>query len=425
MALIPGIQTAISGMKMNQAQLDVVGRNIANSNTEGYTRKYYNQSSVVLNGQGAGATLGNLKRNVDEGLLRSYLSSNSTYSSAASSNKYLTNAETFIGTPLGDNSIANDVANVNKMFENLAANVRSAAARFDLTTYAKNFTSRMNSMSSEIQNLRTEADKEISTSVKEVNSLLDEISDLNKSIVKYNALGYDGVTDLQDKRDSALKELSGYMNVTYYTRESGEIVVQTADGANLLDKDPHYLSHTAVSQSSALTSTNGGGIQGIFIDGKDITSSISNGAIKGLIDIRDTTLPSLQSQLDQLARVMTEQVNTEHNKGTSYPTLNYSLNGTTSFIDSSVQGIKIENGDVRFNIFDKNGNQVATTTLGQDLGFTSGTIDDMANAVQTWLRSPTGANLTGAIASVNSDGKLVIDTGDSEYGLSIMDVSGY
>ncbi|MFV0626934.1 MAG: flagellar hook-associated protein FlgK [Alphaproteobacteria bacterium] len=424
MALIAGLQTSIAGMKTSQAQLDVVARNISNSNTAGYTRKYYSQSTTVLGGNGAGVTLSRLQRTVDESLLRSYLSSNSNYGNASVSQTYLSNLESYIGSPTSDNSIASTVANVSTTLENLAADVTSAATRYDLTTYAQNLTNRLQSISKEIQNLRTDADKEIATSVKSVNTLLDKISDLNENIVKYKALGYDNVVDLEDKRDTALKELSGYMNISYYTRESGEIVIQTGDGTTLLDKEPHYLSHSPVSQSSALTSTNGGGIQGIFIDGKDITSSITNGSIKGLIDIRDTTLPSFQSQLDELAGVMLEQMNIEHNKGTSYPTLNYSMTGTTTFIDSSVQNIQIENGDVRFTVFDKQGNQVATTTLVQDLGFSSGSIDSMATALQNWLQSPTGGNLSGAVVNVNSAGKLVVDTGDSEYGLSIMDVSG-
>ncbi|MDD4556578.1 MAG: flagellar hook-associated protein FlgK [Alphaproteobacteria bacterium] len=423
MTLIAGIQTSISGMKASQAQLDVVARNITNSNTAGYTRKYYNQSSTVLAGNGSGVSLSSLQRTVDESLLRSYLSSNSSYGNASVSQTYLSNLESYIGSPTGNNSIATDVTNVSTTLENLAADVTSAATRYDLTTYAQSLTKRLQSISTEIQNLRTDADQEIATSVKSINSLLDTISDLNTNIVKYTALGYDGVVDLEDKRDTALKELSGYMNISYYTRESGEIVIQASDGTTLLDKEPHYLSHTAISQSSSLTSVNGGGIQGIYIDGKDITSSISNGSLKGLIDIRDTTLPSFQSQLDELAGVMIEQVNIEHNKGTSYPTLNYSKTGTTTFIDSSVQSIQIDNGDVRFTIFDKSGNQVATTTLGQDLGFTSGTIDDMATALESWLQSPSGGNLSGAEVSVNADGKLIVDTGDSEYGLSIMDVS--
>ena len=198
---------------------------------------------------------------------------------------------------------------------------------------------------------------------------------------------YDGVADLEDQRDEALRELSGLIDITYFKRENGEMVIQTTDGVMLLDRDPHKLSHSAVAQASPTTSYAGGGIGGIFVDGQDITNSIRDGEIKGLIEIRDVTLPSLQSQLDELAGVLKNQINIIHNQGTAYPNTPSSLTGTRDFIDVNTQRIKIENGDVRFTIFDADGKQVATTNLGGGLGFTEGTIADLTQRLNDWLSS--------------------------------------
>ena len=77
MALLSGIQTALSGMKVAQNQLEIIGRNVANVDTEGYTRKTAQQNNLVLGGYNAGVKLGDVKRTVNQGLLRSFLSSNS------------------------------------------------------------------------------------------------------------------------------------------------------------------------------------------------------------------------------------------------------------------------------------------------------------------------------------------------------------
>lgn len=45
----------------------------------------------------------------------------------------------------------------------------------------------------------------------------------------------------------------------------------------------------------------------------------------------------------------------------------------------------------------------------------------MVGLVNDWLTSPDGANLPQAYAEINDDGKLVINTGDSNYSFSIMD----
>lgn len=43
MALIPSLGTALSGMKTAQSQLSIISSNVANVDTEGYTRKIAQQ----------------------------------------------------------------------------------------------------------------------------------------------------------------------------------------------------------------------------------------------------------------------------------------------------------------------------------------------------------------------------------------------
>ena len=84
MALLNSISSALSGMKVAQAQLEIVSNNIANVDTEGYTRKTASQSALVAAGNTMGVTLGNTQRTVDQGLLKSFLSSNAQTSSLSS-----------------------------------------------------------------------------------------------------------------------------------------------------------------------------------------------------------------------------------------------------------------------------------------------------------------------------------------------------
>lgn len=421
MALLSGLQTSMSGMKVAQQQLDIIGRNVANVDTAGYTRKVVAQKNVVLAGQNAGVTLSNVTRNVDEGLLKSFLAANNSYGTANGKSQYLSKTEVLLGTPEGDDSISSSVADLQAAFNSFATDVTSATGRYNLLNGANTVTSRLNYLSTEIQKLRGDADLSIKDDVDQINNSLDELKSLNDKIVKYTVLGYDGVADLEDQRDDALRTLSGLIDINYFKRENGEMVIQTKNGVTLLDRDVHKLSHNAIAQASATSTYAGGGISGIFVDGVDITNQIAGGELKGLIDIRDITLPSLQSQLDELAGVLKNQINAIHNQGTAYPNTPSLMEGTRTFIDPNTQGIKIENGDVRITVFDKDGNQVATTNLGGGLGFTQGTVADMTQRINDWLQDPAGANMPQGSAYFNDDGQLVIDTGDSEYGISIMD----
>lgn len=424
MALLSSISSSLSGMKVAQAQLELVSNNIANVDTKGYTRKTATQSAKVVAGSTMGVTMGSTQRTVDEGLLKSFLTSNSLTSSLSSQYDYLSRLDNLMGTTADGNSLASTVGNLQSAFETFSTNVSSAASRYSLLSNAQNLTNKLNYLSTNIQTLRGDADMEINDAVNNINSLLKSIDELNTDIVKYTVLNRDGVANLEDQRDSALRELSSYLDITYYTRDTGAVVVQTSSGVMLLDNEVHQLSHSALAQVGPDNSYDSGNIQGIYVDGKDVTTRLTGGTIGGLIEIRDKTLPSLQSQLDELSYVLYKEINAVHNQGTAYPNMPSEMTGTSTFIADKATGkytqnIRIDSGDVRFVIFDEDGNQVATTTLGGGIGFKQGTLDDMMSGVQNWLQNEAG--LAGASVSMNGNGNLVINTGDSSYTISIID----
>ena len=69
MSLSLSLQSALSGLQANQSVLQVISNNIANVNTDGYSRKVAEPQSVSLDGVGAGVRLGNVTRNVDRNLV--------------------------------------------------------------------------------------------------------------------------------------------------------------------------------------------------------------------------------------------------------------------------------------------------------------------------------------------------------------------
>ena len=105
--------------------------------------------------------------------------------------------------------------------------------------------------------------------------------------------------------------------------------------------------------------------------------------------------------------------------------------GTTTFIaDKSVspaaynQMLRINQGsDVRFCIFDEEGKQVATTTMLGGIGFSAGgeTLDSMMTKIQNWMQN--SAHLSYAEVKMDENNHLVINTGDSNYTISIIDES--
>lgn len=60
MALIPSLGTALSGMKTAQSQLSIISSNVANVDTEGYTRKIAQQKTSFWPDTAKASQLGKL-----------------------------------------------------------------------------------------------------------------------------------------------------------------------------------------------------------------------------------------------------------------------------------------------------------------------------------------------------------------------------
>ena len=78
------LRTAQSGLLTNQSALEAVANNIANVNTEGYSRKDIKMEQRVVSGNGAGVQLAEVRRVIDEGLLKNLRSESGTYEMFAS-----------------------------------------------------------------------------------------------------------------------------------------------------------------------------------------------------------------------------------------------------------------------------------------------------------------------------------------------------
>ena len=138
----------------------------------------------------------------------------------------------------------------------------------------------LNSMTAEVQALRLEADREITSKIQFINGQLEIIADLNVKIERELAVGQP-TSELEDSRDRAFNGLSNLIEFSQFKRATGEIVVVLSNGAILADKSANLLSHTPAGAIAPHISYPGSGIDGIVHNGKDITTAITCGEAQG------------------------------------------------------------------------------------------------------------------------------------------------
>jgi flagellar hook-associated protein 1 FlgK len=352
---------------------------------------------VVIAGTGAGVRLSDVQRQVDDYLLRDLRGTSATLGSLDVQDKFFQRIQDMFGTPDSNSSIGASISNFATELSAMATSPESVSQRLDVVAAAKTLANQLNTMSSNIQTLRLEADKEIAQSIDTVNEQLGIIDKLNAEIAQAKVLGQP-TGDLEDKRDLALDTVSEQLDINYFTRDTGEVVVFTRSGKTLLDSEPQPLSHSAAA-SMAATLTYPGGITGIELAGTDITSEIESGRLGALIAMRDDTLPDMTAEIDKLATTLRDEVNRIHNEGSGLPAAT-TLTGSRAQTGTAAS----LTGPVRITLLNGDGTQAFSAVVTAPA-----TLDaaGFAAAIDTALA---GSGFTGVSAS-ETGGVVTIDGG--------------
>ncbi len=420
MSLNVSLFNALTGLQTNQSALQVTSNNVTNANTPGYTRKSAQQESIVIGGSGAGVKLSNVTRLVDDFLVKQLRSASSEVGNYKAQNDFLQYVQDLFGSLNSQSSIGASISNFAAKSESLAATPESASARASVVSAADAVARQLNSMSREIQQLRSQADQEISKSVDIVNQQLGEIDRLNGEIARNKVQGQP-TGDLEDKRDLAVNKLTEQIDVNYFTRSTGELVIFTRNGRTLLSGDPLMVSHAPVAATSAAT-VYPGGIDGIMVGSYDITNEIGSGRLAALVQMRDSNLPALTAEISTLAATLRDEMNRIHNDGSGFPAAT-TLTGSRAQTGTAVS----LTGTVEITLLNADGTQAYTATVAAP-----GTLDaaGFATEINTALAGFGGSLATesGGVVSINGGGTYgvvisggVVDPGGGQQTTSVSD----
>ncbi len=302
-----GLNMASNALRSFQRALDTTGHNVANVNTKGYSRQtvqfgtndpltYYNGARYSV---GQGTTITSINRIRDGYLDISYNSSTGNMGKYQSRAQGMTAIDRAYGEP-SENGIA---AGLEKMFNAWSAfgsNPTNPGAQAGVRNAGLQLTNTVRSTYQQFQSIEKNTQTGISSTIGRINELASTISELNKEIVKNTVTG-GSANDLMDKRDMALNELSGLVNVKKEVFADGQYSVYAA-GFTLVDS---VGARTFPSSYDAST--------GSVSDGS-LTYFVTSGSLSGQFSTLNETR-SQMSNLDDLANNLRTQFNSVHNLG--------------------------------------------------------------------------------------------------------------
>ena len=399
------IHTGQSGLLTAQTQISVTSTNITNASTKGYTAKSADTASTVVGGQTTGVTVTGVGNEIDRALMAEVMDATSSASYDATMASYLDSVLNALGTTENGSELEAVTTDLMVALSDAVAAGGDAATQAAVEDALEAWTDTLNATSAATQSARTSADEAIGEAVDNVDALLVTLDDLNDEIARATAAGQ-STADLLDAQRVALEELSGYLDITYYTTNTGELHVYSAGGQALLTSSPHELSYTPFGPLNAdaeYDPAGGGNIGGIMVNGQDATAQLTGGEIGALVDLRDEELPALQDELDALAVGVMDAVNEAANAASPVPapqTLTssvvvdpsaaFSATGTLTVLETDGDGTVVESTDI----------DLSTLATYQDL-------IDALDAVP------------GVSAALDADGNLAVSADAGGHGVAL------
>lgn len=340
------INNALSGLKISQQSFAVLSQNIANANTEDYTRQTISQSSINIGSVfGSGVHMDSINRVADDYITKSVITRSSSVARATLISNMYDQVQLRLGQPGQSNSLDSYVNNYFNSLSKLSISPELAASKSTAVEAGTSLANYVSTLAKDLNQLRVDADNQIAESAGIVNKELQNLAALNRAIISAATTGQ-STNSLRDSVDVSLGKIAEQLDITYRITDQGTVTVQTANGVELLGLKVSRLEYRPTSAidsyingspTNALIAypidSNGnqaGTSLELFSAGiaSEVTTIIGGGKIKAALEMRDKILPDILSQLDNLAVNVRDAVNAIHNQGVSFPPPQV-LNGTT------------------------------------------------------------------------------------------------
>jgi flagellar hook-associated protein 1 FlgK len=305
-----------SALNSLQRAISTTGNNIANANTDGYSRQEVEFASrtpdriggVTL---GTGVEISSIRRAYDQFLtqdVQARTSSSGYYS------LYSTTAEQI------DNLMADPATSISSAMDQFFAAMEAVAnsptsqpERQVLLSEAGTLANRFNYVDARLSELAENLNEQMSVFVMDINQHTQDIAQLNQQIARLERTPGGSPNDLLDQRDRAIESLSKLVRVDTRLQEDGSVNVFTSSGHRLVSQ-----AGAETVRLSAAPQTDGPVRLYISAPGGadvEITNVSLGGELGAAMDVSKNVIYGARRDIGLLAVGLTETFNTQHKAG--------------------------------------------------------------------------------------------------------------
>ena len=303
-SLNTSLSIASSGLSAVQYELAVASQNVANASTPGYLSEIANVSSRQAGGQSGGVVIQLTTRAVNDALQNSLYSQNATVAGLGVTVNALNAVSAVQGSTSADagasGTLSDQLGNLQNSFTTLDGSPSSAVDQQAVVSSADALASSIRTTSATYQTQRQDAQQAIYSEINTINSNLSTIGSISSQIVQLQLTGQD-TASLENQRSAAMSTLSSSLNVKFTETSTGDMLVTTADGTALPTHGVSGPLSTTPMTTVGVNDSYPETIPAIEVNGRDVTTSLTGGMLGANLTLRDTTLPTMQAELDSFS----------------------------------------------------------------------------------------------------------------------------
>lgn len=309
------LSIGLSGTAAAEQALATSSHNIANAQTEGFSRQrvLVDTRPPQLTGVGAlgtGVKINNVER-VHDAFVSAEMRSNASIASGLQINyDFTSQIDNMLADP--EAGLAPTLHQFFNSINSVSNDPSSQSARQVMIGEAKALSQRFDYLDSRFESLRKGTNETLKSEINDVNKLAKAIADVNWKVVLAKEVTQGEPSDLLDQRERLLHQLSEKVVTRTNEQEDGSLNVFIGNGQTLVlgklnaelelqanEHDPSVLEVIYKNQGTDST----------------VTQFMKGGSIGGLLDFRETMLNSSQNELGRIAIGVSKSFNDQHRKG--------------------------------------------------------------------------------------------------------------
>lgn len=313
----------VSALNSLQTAIRTTGQNIANVNTDGYSRQSVDFATREPDRSGgffvgSGVTITSIERAYDEFLTRDVQFRTATSSLYANLAESAGRVDELFADPA--TGIGPAISDLFSAMEAVANSPTTLPERQVLISQAGTLAERFEYFDNRLSDFQDDLNIKITSAVSEVNQFAEAIAQLNDQIALQTASSGGAAGDILDQRDEAIRLLSEQIKTTVQQQDDGALNIFIGDGQPLV----------IGSQASTLTAINDTlrpnrlNITLTTASGQtsDITNFLSGGSIGASLQAYEDVIEQARRDIGVLAAGLTITFNEVHSQG-------YDLNDNT------------------------------------------------------------------------------------------------